>query len=106
MARALVRLLPFEMAMLGLLELGLLFALILMLLTAGGPALLLSSTDLPHDCMVLAAMLALTIAGNGRDDRVIPAGSLSRPRALPADRHDHRAGGVSRRSCWSAVPIA
>jgi sugar transferase (PEP-CTERM system associated) len=50
------------MALLGLLELALLFALILMLLTEGGPALLLSSTDLPHDCLILAAMLAVTIA--------------------------------------------
>ena len=63
MARGLVRILPFEMAMLGLFEFALLFALNLVLLTAGGPALLLTSTDLPRDCLVLAAMLAVTIAG-------------------------------------------
>ncbi len=62
MARALVQLLPFEMAILGLLEFGCMFALTFMLLTSGGQALL-QSTDLPHDCLVLAAMLALTIAG-------------------------------------------
>jgi sugar transferase (PEP-CTERM system associated) len=63
MARALVQLLPFEMAILGLLEFVLLFALIFTMLTAGGQTLLLGSTDLPHDCLVLAAMLAVTIAG-------------------------------------------
>lgn len=63
MARALVQLLPFEMAILGLLEFVFLFALIFMMLTAGGQTLLLESTDLPHDCLVLAAMLAVTIAG-------------------------------------------
>jgi sugar transferase (PEP-CTERM system associated) len=63
MARALVQLLPFEMAILGLLEFVILFALIFMMLTAGGQTLLLESTDLPHDCLVLAAMLAVTIAG-------------------------------------------
>jgi sugar transferase (PEP-CTERM system associated) len=63
MARALVQLLPFEMAMLGLFEFAFLFALTFVMLTAGGPALLLESTDLPRDCLVLAAMLAVTIAG-------------------------------------------
>src|SRR3984957_20376549 len=63
MARALVRLLPFNMAMLGLFELAFLFALILALLTSGGPALLLSSTGLSRDGLVLAAMLTMTIAG-------------------------------------------
>jgi sugar transferase (PEP-CTERM system associated) len=63
MARALVRLLPFEMAILGLLELALLFALIMELLTTSGTGLLLRSTDQPRDSLVLAAMLALTIAG-------------------------------------------
>lgn len=63
MARALVRLLPFEMAVLGLCEFALLFALIFVMLTAGGQTLLLDSTNLPHDCLVLAAMLAVTIAG-------------------------------------------
>ena len=63
MARALVQLLPFEMAILCLLEFVFLFALIFMMLTAGGQTLLLESTDLPHDCLVLAAMLAVTIAG-------------------------------------------
>src|ERR1700689_198763 len=63
MARTLVRLLPFEMAILGLLELALLFALILTLLTASGPELLLRSSDPPCDSLVLAAMLAVTIAG-------------------------------------------
>jgi len=63
MARALVRLLPFEMAMLGLFEFAFLFTLIFMMLTAGGPALLLDSDDLRRDCLVLAAMLAVTIAG-------------------------------------------
>jgi len=63
MARALVQLLPFEMAMLGLFEFAFLFALTFVMLTAGGPTLLLESTDLPRDCLVLAAMLAVTIAG-------------------------------------------
>jgi len=63
MARALVRLLPFEMAILGLFEFGFLFALTFMMLTSGGQTLLLESTDLPRDCVVLAAMLAVTIAG-------------------------------------------
>lgn len=62
MARALVQLLPFEMAVLGLVEFGLMFTLTFVMLTSGGQALL-QSTDLPHDCLVLAAMLALTIAG-------------------------------------------
>jgi lipopolysaccharide/colanic/teichoic acid biosynthesis glycosyltransferase len=62
MARALVQLLPFEMALLGLVEFGCMFALTFMMLTSGGQALL-QSTDLPRDCLVLAAMLALTIAG-------------------------------------------
>jgi len=48
---------------LGLLELALLFALILTLLTASGPELLLRSSDPPCDSLVLAAMLAVTIAG-------------------------------------------
>jgi sugar transferase (PEP-CTERM system associated) len=63
MARALVRLLPFEMAMLGLFEFAVLFALIFLMLTAGGPPLLLDSSDLPRDSVILAAMLAVTIAG-------------------------------------------
>jgi sugar transferase (PEP-CTERM system associated) len=62
MARALVQLLPFEMAILGLLEFGFMFALTFIMLTSGGQALL-QSTDLPRDCLVLAAMLALTVAG-------------------------------------------
>ena len=49
--------------MLGLFELAFLFALILALLTSGGPALLLSSTGLSRDGLVLAAMLTMTIAG-------------------------------------------
>ncbi len=63
MARALVQLLPFEMAILGLFEFAFLFAVIFMMLTAGGHSILLESTDLPRDCLVLAAMLAVTIAG-------------------------------------------
>jgi len=63
MARALVQLLPFEMAIMGLFEFAFLFALIFMMLTAGGHGILLESTDLPRDCLVLAAMLAVTIAG-------------------------------------------
>jgi hypothetical protein len=63
MARALVRLLPFEMAILGLFEFAFLFALTFMMLTSGGRTLLLDSTDLPRDCLVLAVMLAVTIAG-------------------------------------------
>jgi sugar transferase (PEP-CTERM system associated) len=51
------------MAMLGLFEFAFLFALTFVMLTAGGPTLLLESTDLPRDCLVLAAMLAVTIAG-------------------------------------------
>src|SRR5665213_180265 len=63
MARALVRLLPYEMALLGLFETTFLFALIFVMLIGGDQTLLLRSTDLPHDCLVLAAMLAVTIAG-------------------------------------------
>jgi lipopolysaccharide/colanic/teichoic acid biosynthesis glycosyltransferase len=63
MARALVQLLPFEMAMLGLFEFTFLFALTFVMLSSGGQTLLLASTDLPRDCLVLAAMLAVTIAG-------------------------------------------
>ncbi len=63
MARALVQLLPFEMAILGLFEFVFLFALTFMMLTSGGQALLLDSTDLPRDCLILAVMLAVTIAG-------------------------------------------
>jgi sugar transferase (PEP-CTERM system associated) len=63
MARALVQLLPLEMAVLGLFEFAFLFALTFVMLTSGGQALLLGSTDLPRDCLVLAAMLAVTIAG-------------------------------------------
>jgi lipopolysaccharide/colanic/teichoic acid biosynthesis glycosyltransferase len=63
MARALVQFLPLEMALLGLIEFALLFALTFAMLTAGGQPLLLDSTDLPHDCLVLAVMLAVTIAG-------------------------------------------
>jgi hypothetical protein len=62
LARAFLQLLPFEMAILGLVEFGFMFALTFMMLTSGGQALL-QSADLPHDCLVLAAMLALTIAG-------------------------------------------
>lgn len=63
MARTLVQLLPIEMAVLGLFELVLSFGLIFAMLTAGGPAMLLGSTNLSRDCLVLAAMLAVTIAG-------------------------------------------
>ena len=63
MARALVRLLPFEMAILGLFEFVFSFLLIFLMLSAGGQSLLLGSTDLPRDCLILAAMLAVTIAG-------------------------------------------
>jgi lipopolysaccharide/colanic/teichoic acid biosynthesis glycosyltransferase len=62
MARAIVQLLPFEMAVLGLVEFGFMFALTFMMLISGGHALL-QSTDLSRDCLVLAAVLALTIAG-------------------------------------------
>jgi sugar transferase (PEP-CTERM system associated) len=51
------------MAILGLFEFAFLFALIFVMLTSGGSTLLLDSTDLPRDCLVLAAMLAVTIAG-------------------------------------------
>ncbi len=63
MARALVQLLPFEMAILVLFEFAFLFALTFAMLSSGGPTLLLESTDLPRDCIILAAMLAVTIAG-------------------------------------------
>jgi exopolysaccharide biosynthesis polyprenyl glycosylphosphotransferase len=63
MPRALLQLLPFEMAVLGLFELAFLFALTFMLLTADGSALLLGPARLPRDSLELAAMLALTIAG-------------------------------------------
>jgi sugar transferase (PEP-CTERM system associated) len=62
MTRALVQLLPFEMALLGLFELAFVFVLTFVMLMAGGQALL-ESTDLPRDCIILAAMLAVTIAG-------------------------------------------
>jgi sugar transferase (PEP-CTERM system associated) len=63
MPRALVRLLPFEMAMLGLFEFAFLFALTFLMLTSGGQGLLLGSTDLPRDCLIFAGMLAVTIGG-------------------------------------------
>jgi lipopolysaccharide/colanic/teichoic acid biosynthesis glycosyltransferase len=63
MARALAQLLPVEMAILGLVEFGFMFALTFMMLVSGGQALLLQSRDFPYDCVQLAAMLALTIAG-------------------------------------------
>ncbi len=63
MARALVRFLPLEMAVLGVFELALLYGFIFTMLTAGGPALLIESTNLSRDCLVLAGMLAVTIAG-------------------------------------------
>src|SRR5580658_10730241 len=63
MARALVQLLPLEMAILGLIEFAFVFALTFAMLSAGGQPLLLESTDLQHDCLVLATMLAVTIAG-------------------------------------------
>jgi sugar transferase (PEP-CTERM system associated) len=63
MARALVQLLPLEMAILGLIEFAFVFALTFAMLSAGGQPLLLDSTDLQHDCLVLATMLAVTIAG-------------------------------------------
>src|SRR5580704_8597651 len=62
MTRALVQLLPFEMALLGLFELAFVFILTLVMLMAGGQALL-ESADLPRDSVILAAMLAVTIAG-------------------------------------------
>jgi len=62
MARAIVQLLPFEMAILGLVEFGLMFALTFMMLTSDARTLL-QSTDFSHDCLVLAAMLTLTVAG-------------------------------------------
>ena len=62
MARALVQLFPMQMAMLGLFEFIASFLLIFAMLTAGAPASLLESTNLPHDCLILAAMLAVTIA--------------------------------------------
>jgi len=62
MARAIVQLLPFEMAILGLVEFGLMFALTFMMLTSDSQTLP-QSTDFSHDCLVLAAMLALTVAG-------------------------------------------
>ena len=63
MAHALVRLLPMEMAVLGLFELMLSFGLIFFMLIAGGPATLLESTNPSRDGLVLAGMLAVTIAG-------------------------------------------
>ena len=63
MARAIVRLLPFEMAILGLFELTVLFVLTFAMLSAAGPALVFESNDLPRDYLILAAMLAVTIAG-------------------------------------------
>ena len=62
MARAIAQLLPVEMAVLGLFEFALSFALIFVMLTAGGPSILLDSTNLSRDCAVLAGMLAVTIA--------------------------------------------
>ena len=49
MARAIVRLVPMEMAILGAFEFTLLFALIFMMLTSGGPALLLETGHLSRD---------------------------------------------------------
>lgn len=63
MARSFVRLLPFEMAMLGLFELMLLFTATFAMLEAGGSSPIPDSPDLARDCLVLAGMLAVTIAG-------------------------------------------
>ena len=96
MAHALVRLLSFEMAVLGLFELTSLFALTFLMLTADGPALLLGSTNLHGDCLGFAAMLALTIAASAatiglyRPDvcldrrRLLMCGTLTALLAFPA----------------------
>ena len=102
MARALVQLLPFEMAILGLFEFAFLFALIFVMLTAGGHGILLESTDLPRDCLVLAAMLAVTIAGTAATiglyrpevcldrRRFLICGTLAALLAFPATRPAYR----------------
>ncbi len=63
MARALVRWLPMEMALLGLFEFVVSFFSILAMLLTGGAVSPLESGALTRDCLVLAAMLAVTIAG-------------------------------------------
>ena len=64
MAQTLLRLLPMEMALLGAVEFCLLFALIFGMLTLGDAAAVLGgSAGLTHDCLLLTAMLAVTIVG-------------------------------------------
>ena len=63
MARALVRWLPMEMALLGLFEFVASFFSILAMLLTGDAVSPLESGALTRDCLVLAAMLAVTIAG-------------------------------------------
>ncbi len=96
MARALMQLLPVEMAVMGLLELAFLFALTFAMLSADGPALSLGFTELSANYLVFAPMLALTIAGTAATiglyrpevcldrRRFIVAGTLSAMMAFPA----------------------
>jgi exopolysaccharide biosynthesis polyprenyl glycosylphosphotransferase len=63
MARALVRFLPFEMALLGLFELPVLFALVFTMQPGIGKTPLTGLRMLPTDGLELTAMLAATIAG-------------------------------------------
>jgi len=63
MARAFVQWPPVEMAVLGLFEFVFSFLLIVAMLVGGGPLLASGSGGLTRDCLLLSAMLAVTLAG-------------------------------------------
>ena len=62
MAHAFGRLLPKEIALLGLAELAISFILILTLVLYGGLAAFPESAEFSRDCVILSIMLAMTIA--------------------------------------------
>jgi exopolysaccharide biosynthesis polyprenyl glycosylphosphotransferase len=96
MAQTLLRLLPMEMAILGLIEFSVLFALIFSMLSVGDAAALLQTAQLPADCLILTAMLAVTIVGTAASigmyrptvcldrRRIILTGTVSALLAFPA----------------------
>ena len=96
MTRGLAQFLPVEMALLGLFELAVLFVFTYLMLTTTGAAMVLGSTDITRDCLILAAMLAVTIAGTAatiglyRPDicldrrRLLISGTIAALLALPA----------------------
>jgi exopolysaccharide biosynthesis polyprenyl glycosylphosphotransferase len=96
MAQTLLRLLPMEMAILGLIEFSVLFAVIFSMLSVGDAAALLRTTQLPADCLILTAMLAVTIVGTAATigmyrpsvcldrRRIVLTGTVSALLAFPA----------------------